>query len=37
MDGAGGILDRLKEVADLVGLIAAGLALWKLSGDFARS
>lgn len=32
MDGAGGILDRLKEVADLVGLIAAGLALWKLSG-----
>lgn len=27
----GAILDRLKEVADLVGLIAAGLALWKLS------
>lgn len=32
MDGAGSILDKLKEVADLVGLIAAGLALWKLSG-----
>lgn len=26
-----GFLDRLKEIADLVGLIAAGLALWKLS------
>lgn len=32
MDGTDGILDKLKEVADLVGLIAAGLALWKLSG-----
>lgn len=32
MDGAGGILDKLKEVVGLVGLIAAGLALWKLSG-----
>lgn len=27
-----GMLDRLKEIADLVGLIAAGLALWKISG-----
>lgn len=26
----GGLLDRLKEIADLVGLIAAGLALWKI-------
>lgn len=26
-----GLADRLKEIADLVGLIAAGLALWKLS------
>lgn len=31
-DDMGGMLDRLKEIADLVGLIAAGLALWKLSG-----
>lgn len=30
-DDMGGMLDRLKEIADLVGLIAAGLALWKLS------
>lgn len=27
-----GMLDRLKEIADLVGLIAAGLAMWKISG-----
>lgn len=31
MDGEGGLLDGLKDVADLVGLIAAGLALWKIS------
>lgn len=31
MDGMDGILDRIKEIADLVGLIAAGLALWKIS------
>lgn len=31
MDGVGGILGKLKEVADLVGLIAAGFALWKIS------
>lgn len=31
-DDMGGMLDRLKEIADLVGMIAAGLALWKLSG-----
>ena len=31
-DDMGGMLDRLKEIADLVGLIAAGLALWKISG-----
>lgn len=30
-DDMDGMLDRLKEIADLVGLIAAGLALWKLS------
>ena len=30
-DDMGGIGDRLKEIADLVGLIAAGLALWKIS------
>ncbi len=29
-DDMGGMLDRLKEIADLVGLIAAGLALWKI-------
>lgn len=33
-DDMGGMLDRLKEIADLVGLIAAGLALWKLSDLF---
>lgn len=32
MDGMDGLSDRLKEIADLVGLIAAGLALWKISG-----
>lgn len=26
-----GLTDRLREIADLVGLIAAGLALWKIS------
>lgn len=31
MDGMDGILDRLEEVAGLVGLIGAGLALWKIS------
>ncbi len=31
-DGMDGLADRLKKIADLVGLIAAGLALWKLSG-----
>lgn len=31
-DDMGGMLDRLKEIMDLVGLIAAGLALWKISG-----
>lgn len=31
MGEMGGMLDRLKEIADLVGLIAAGLALWKIS------
>ena len=31
-DDMGGMLDRLKEMMDLVGLIAAGLALWKISG-----
>lgn len=31
MDGDGGILIRLKEILDLVGLIGAGLALWQLS------
>lgn len=31
-DDMGGMLDRLKEIADLIGLIGAGLALWKLSG-----
>lgn len=30
-DDMDGMMDRLKEIADLVGLIAAGLALWKLS------
>lgn len=28
----GGFLDRLKEIAGLVALIGAGLALWKISG-----
>lgn len=32
MDSMDGLSDRLKEIADLVGLIAAGLALWKISG-----
>lgn len=32
MDGMDGILDRLEEAAGLVGLIGAGLALWKISG-----
>ena len=32
MDGADGLLDRLQEIMDLVGLIGAGLALWKISG-----
>lgn len=32
MDGMDGILDRLEKVAGLVGLIGAGLALWKISG-----
>lgn len=31
-DDMDGILDRLKDIAELVGLIAAGLALWKISG-----
>lgn len=31
-DDMGGMLDRLKEIADLVGMVAAGLALWKISG-----
>lgn len=31
-DDMDGMLDRLKEIADLVGLIAAGLAMWKISG-----
>lgn len=31
-DDMGGMLDRLKEIMDLVGLIAAGLAMWKISG-----
>lgn len=30
MDQTDGLVDRLKEIADLVGLIAAGLALWKI-------
>ena len=30
-DDMGGMLDRLKEIMDLVGLIAAGLAMWKIS------
>lgn len=29
-DDMGGIAERMKEIADLVGLIAAGLALWKI-------
>lgn len=29
-DDMDGILDRLEDIADLVGLIAAGLALWKI-------
>ncbi len=31
LDSADSILDKLKEVADLVGLIGAGFALWKIS------
>lgn len=30
MDETDGLVDRLKEIADLVGLIAAGLLLWKI-------
>ena len=32
MDDMGDITDRLQKIADLVGLIGAGLALWKISG-----
>lgn len=30
LDEGGGLFDRLKEIADLVALIAAGFALWKI-------
>lgn len=32
IDEGNGIFDRLKEIADLVTLIVAGFALWKISG-----
>lgn len=31
MDGMDGVLDRIKEIADLVAIIGAGFALWKIS------